>query len=93
MEKPFKKTRVHYFIEKLNQVGLASGLRLSHLPWELRTVDIFWKILTWLRTDFLVIILHLGWLSLCSSLFLGMRDNGENFAILRPSETYRNFDN
>lgn len=41
MEKPFKKTRVHYFIEKLNQVGLTSGLRVSDLLWELRTVDIF----------------------------------------------------
>ena len=40
MEKPFKKTRVHYFIEKLNQVGL-SGLRVSDLLCELRTVDIF----------------------------------------------------
>lgn len=40
-EKPFKKTRVHYFIEKLNQVGLASGLRVSDLLRELRTVDIF----------------------------------------------------
>ena len=36
-----KKTRVHYFIEKLNQEGLASGLRVSDLLWELRTVDIF----------------------------------------------------
>lgn len=37
----FLKKRVHYFIEKLNQVGLANGLRVSDLLWELRTVDIF----------------------------------------------------
>ena len=73
----FLKKRVHYFIEKLNQVGLANGLRVSDLLWELRTVDIFLKKLTRLRTDFLVIFLYLGWFSLCSSLFWEMRDNGE----------------